>query len=278
MALKEGISYVKFLRGTPTAFEKLTTKNPDTLYFISEKDAKVGELYLGEKLIAGGAAGDISNLTLEDIKNISIDPNVEDGSFLTYDSIQEKWVNTSPEEILNIIVSEMEGASEEADGKSGLVPVPKAGEQDLFLRGDGTWADPTSDLEDIIASLVGEDYDGEKSLKELVVQALTEVLITEDAKESLDTLEEIADWIQNHPDDLPELNTRVIDLEEAVFGKESEEEGQELVPGLVSITSNLQDELDALTERVSTNESDISEIYERLAWHDMSDEDGSIIN
>lgn len=33
----------------------------------------------------------------------------------------------------------MTGASSLKDGTSGLVPAPKLGEQDYFLRGDGTW-------------------------------------------------------------------------------------------------------------------------------------------
>ena len=37
--------YVKFIRGTPTAFEKLNPKSTDTLYFISEAGASTGKLY-----------------------------------------------------------------------------------------------------------------------------------------------------------------------------------------------------------------------------------------
>ena len=37
--------------------------------------------------------------------------------------------------------STMTGATADTDGASGLVPAPKAGEQEKFLRGDGTWAD-----------------------------------------------------------------------------------------------------------------------------------------
>ena len=38
-------------------------------------------------------------------------------------------------------VSVMKGATAEADGSTGTVPVPKAGDQNKFLRGDGTWAE-----------------------------------------------------------------------------------------------------------------------------------------
>lgn len=37
-------------------------------------------------------------------------------------------------------VDEMTGATAEKDGTSGTVPAPKAGQENLFLRGDGTWA------------------------------------------------------------------------------------------------------------------------------------------
>ena len=39
------VNYVKFFRGTPTAFANLVEKNRDTLYFISETDEAKGSLY-----------------------------------------------------------------------------------------------------------------------------------------------------------------------------------------------------------------------------------------
>ena len=57
-------NYVKFMRGTPEAYARLTKKDTDTLYFISEADASDGLLYLGSKLISGD--GDI-------LSNSSID-------------------------------------------------------------------------------------------------------------------------------------------------------------------------------------------------------------
>lgn len=41
----------------------------------------------------------------------------------------------SLDEVLNVF----KGASEEADGQSGFVPAPQKGEENKFLRGDGTW-------------------------------------------------------------------------------------------------------------------------------------------
>jgi uncharacterized protein (DUF927 family) len=53
-------AYVKFVRGTPTGFANLATKNNDTLYFISETNSNTGKLYLGSKLISGST--DISSI------------------------------------------------------------------------------------------------------------------------------------------------------------------------------------------------------------------------
>ena len=43
-------------------------------------------------------------------------------------------------------VDEMTGATADKDGTSGTVPAPLAGQEKLFLRGDGTWAEAKQDL------------------------------------------------------------------------------------------------------------------------------------
>ena len=49
-----GENYVKFLRGTQSAYDILTEKRSDTLYFIVDPGMATGKLYLGEALISGG--------------------------------------------------------------------------------------------------------------------------------------------------------------------------------------------------------------------------------
>lgn len=44
-------------------------------------------------------------------------------------------------EVFYDFVDAFEGATNESDGASGFVPAPNAGDQNKFLRGDGTWAD-----------------------------------------------------------------------------------------------------------------------------------------
>lgn len=58
-----------------------------------------------------------------------------------------------------------------------------------------------------IERLIGSDVD--ESAREIAIKVLAEQLIPENAQDSLDTLKEIADWIQKHPEDVTALNTAI---------------------------------------------------------------------
>lgn len=120
--------YVKFIRGTPTAFEKLNPKSTDTLYFISEAGASTGKLYLGSKLISGGEA------SISELGQIIVNA-VKGNDVLVYDAEKGAWVNKA----VTDVVSEMVGASDSMDGRAGLVPRPISGDQDKVLTGAGRW-------------------------------------------------------------------------------------------------------------------------------------------
>ena len=212
------IEYVKFLRGTPSQFEKLSIKDKNTLYFISETDGVTGKLYLGNKLIAGGS--DLTNSSIKDLADVIInEAELVDGSVLSYDYVKQAWVAKTLEEVL---VGVMSGATSDTNGQSGLVPAPMAGDEGKFLKGDGTWSEvnATLSVEDRAALdgvvskveiLVGDDAN--QSVREIALDTVTKALIPDSAQESLDTLKEIADWIQSHPNDVSELNTRITTLE-----------------------------------------------------------------
>lgn len=123
------MNYVKFIRGTPEAFKKLTVKDKDTLYFISETDSQQGSLYLGNKIISESIA------SLEDLNNVLIE-DLQDKNLLSYDAGSEKWINKSIIDTIGI----MTGAKNGTQGGAGLVPAPGIEQQDYFLRGDGVWA------------------------------------------------------------------------------------------------------------------------------------------
>lgn len=128
------INYVKFIRGTASAFNKLTNKDDNTLYFICEKGASSGELYLGSKLISGRTSG--TDPEIEDV----ITTNVQDKQILIYDEQKQAWINAS----INILIDTMIGATETTDGANGLVPKPMAEDRNKVLSGGGKWVEPTS--------------------------------------------------------------------------------------------------------------------------------------
>lgn len=65
-----------------------------------------------------------------------------------------------------------------------------------------------------VTALVGEDAG--KSARTIANEELTKQLIPEDAKDSLDTLQEIAAWIQKHPDDASAMNAAISALKTKV--------------------------------------------------------------
>lgn len=92
--------YVKFMRGTPRAYE-IATKNSDTLYFITEPGEDVGKLYLGEVLIAGGSSVN-GDFNISNIKDIVISENADNGSVLTYDKENNIWVDRDIEDLIAV--------------------------------------------------------------------------------------------------------------------------------------------------------------------------------
>lgn len=139
------------MRGSVAAWNLLlTTPNKidnDTLYFIYESNDNVNEgvLYLGQKLISGASQG--ATVNLNNLSDVYIDDvSLDSFQLLVYDQGNEQWTNASLEQIINSTIGTFTGATENTAGTSGLVPVPQAGDQNKFLRGDSSWAPiPTFD-------------------------------------------------------------------------------------------------------------------------------------
>ena len=138
-------NYVKFLRGTPSAFAALETKDKDTLYFISAVDATVGKLYLGDILVAGNVTpeGDSIVDSLGELIDVNL-AGLKTGQVLSYNGTE--WVPmTLPEAVTGSV---MIGATATTAGEAGYVPAPQAGDEKKFLRGDGTWVEvATNDVD-----------------------------------------------------------------------------------------------------------------------------------
>ena len=78
----------------------------------------------------------------------------------------------------------------------------------------GTVDDKVDAVSDKVTTLIGKD--ASKSVRTIANEELTKQLIPEGAKESLDTLQEIAAWIQQHPDDASAMNTAIKSLQDLV--------------------------------------------------------------
>ena len=246
--------YVKFVRGTPAAWASITTKDPDTLYFIAEVGAVKGVLYLGDRIITG----EDQTFSIRDLTDVLISENVSTNSLLIYDG--ERWVNQSALEIISTYIDEMDGATEEQDGSTGLVPAPKAGEHNFFLRGDGTWVNPTAELQQsvqgldtkvksldtTIGNLVGTDSN--KTIRAIAAEEMQKVV--GGASEAFDTLLEVEQWIEQNKEvaDLADLMSDVNHLNDTVFGVEATDES-EAVPGLVEVVSGLDDLINGTPEQ-----------------------------
>ena len=124
-------SKVEFIRVNelPTSY----IKEYPTIYILM-KDDSIGIMYeynpsTNTWLKYGGDLG-IIPITGEEYDNLSEEDKNKDVFYLITDRIA--YLED---------VSVMKGATAEADGVTGTVPVPKAGDQNKFLRGDGTWAE-----------------------------------------------------------------------------------------------------------------------------------------
>lgn len=66
---------------------------------------------------------------------------IEPGDMIICISAYNSGYKASDWTVVQNNIDVMEGASNSADGASGLVPAPTAGDQGKFLKGDGTWSE-----------------------------------------------------------------------------------------------------------------------------------------
>lgn len=273
-------SYVAFVKATEALWSKMESSQrlDNVLYFVVDgPDDSIGKLYLGNTLIADGNG--ITDIRVDNLLDVDIDA-INGGDVLMYNMSTSKWENVSLASQIGNLIKVFTPASEEKNGTVGLVPAPKAGEQDLYLKGDGSWANPTEavvleveTLKTSVDKLIGTD----KGVSVRVIatdiaskEASAAVAkLVANAPESFDTLKEIADWIQEHPstETFTALSNKVTSLNDLVNG--NTEKG---ITGLVSQVSTLNSTVSTLNEDVTalkgkalTFTTDISNLKSGLA-------------
>lgn len=237
--------YVAFAKVTTAAWKKMTNndKLKNTLYFVVDGDTDdVGQLYLGETLIADGSG--VSQAQLSDLSDVQLKA-ISSGDVLVYNLDTQVWENVNLSSQIQEQVKVFTGATADTDGSIGLVPQPlKAVDVNHYLRGDGTWADPTegvdlTELKTQVTTLVGDDAD--KSVREIATEIVATVV--DGAPEAFDTLKEISTWILEHPaiSDISQMQTDVAKLKKTVGDATS---------GLVKQTSDLVTKVEGLQTTV----------------------------
>lgn len=101
-----------------------------------------------------------------------------------------------------------------ATGDASKVAEDLAAEIERATGAEEANAGNISTIDGKVTTLIGDDAN--KSVRTIANEELAAQLIPESAKESLNTLEEIASWIQNHPDDAAAMNKAIEDLEKLV--------------------------------------------------------------
>lgn len=260
MAVQISTSYVKFIRGTKAHYDAMSAHSPDTLYFVYEsKESTSGSLYLGDKLISGGS---ISGATkLKDLEDVLLGAGIVNKSLLTFDAASQKWVDKPIEEIYAEIATVFIGATSESAGVAGLVPAPQKADVNKFLKGDGTWAEvpsaaDISALQAQVATIIGDDDD--MSMREVALAEVTKLIAG--APEAFDTLKEIADWIEQHPKDIAEINSRLLAAEGNISSLQTSVGA--INADLLAVKGDVID----LTSRVGNLEIKVDGLDEQLHW------------
>lgn len=219
-------------------------------------------------------------MSLSDLQDVVVSAGITANNILVYNSSTLKWESTPIQTVLSSIITTMVGATENANGAGGLVPTPLAGQQGLFLRGDGTWASPSSDLQAQINALRGSDATG--SVRDIAASEVAKLVAG--APQALDTLGEIADWIIDHDDaiDVVQASRRLDALERTVNGTASTDglvttvsnlntiiNGGNGVVGLTSTVSTLQTTVSGMQTNITNLTSTVADLSDKLRWQDL---------
>ena len=151
-----------------------------------------------------------------------------------------------------------------ADGKIGTVPDGNTVVQMIADAQDAATYDDTA-LKGRVSTLEGTDAG--KSVRTIANEELAAQLIPESAAESLDTLQEIAAWIQAHPGDAATMNEAITALQAIVDGIGGEGEKATVVTYVTDAIAALKigdyakaADLTALAGRVTTAEGKITDL------------------
>lgn len=284
------VNYVKFQRGTIAAYNRLSKKDKNTLYFIYDNDDTTrGSLYLGDRLISANVGSGSSIGALSDLQDTLI-TETHTGDFLVQDS-SGKWKNVPLEEVINLIKN-AETASLLNIDESQFSFTPVSGE--LSLKGfssASTGMVPVKDNNDELSwTSLPPDLSGQVTNLETELAKVKTDLEAVDGKilnanhlkyEVIQNLDEALNenTVYLHPSTSQTDNNT---YDEFMFVNGSLERLGSFAPDLSQYVTTAQfnntvgnlDEL--LSYRDNPNEEftlvdSVKDIYERLIWQEMAE-------
>lgn len=147
--------------------------------------------------------------------NPNIDnPNIED-SLKNYDTVVCQKQYNAKKNIVEYIPIAHLGTSystEYVDNRIGNLGIDENTQQKITVKAyidniQQELLDTDKNINDQIQIWIGNnETDKNKSIRVIAAEEIAEQLIPEGAQESLDTLQEISNWIQQHPNDVAEMN------------------------------------------------------------------------
>lgn len=178
------------------------------------------------------------------------------------DAIEADYLKAADKTELSNAISAVDGKADALAGKVGDVAEGKTVVSMIADAQAAATYDDTA-LAGRVTTLEGNDAG--KSVRTIANEELAKQLVADDAKESLDTLAEIAAWIQSHPDDASAMNEAITALQnKVVLGTDSEGKEYTTVKAYVEAAIAalnvgqyaLASELVTLAGRVTTIEND----------------------
>lgn len=229
-------NYVRFQRGKMSAFQALTSKDKNTLYFIYEdENPSVHYLYLGENLISGGAS-DVEIPSLGALTDVSID-NAEPHSFLIKDSVTGNWVAKTPADVAELIKEHID-ISPSIDGDNLSIEIL---DNVIQLKNFGT---------EYYAYIPAQDGQDSQYVLTQGFKAGLEPKVTEIDNEL------VLSWYEPNTEAIDKVNTKVSTLENGI--SEINTAIEEIESAISGINANLNAE-GGLSDKVSDLEETIGE-------------------
>lgn len=169
------------------------------------------------KLVDASFASNTLTITKQDGTTVSVDlsglTTVDNRISAAINNLDATVGSTSFSQNTNSAVTTAHVAVQVVETNGKLTKVTVA-ENDIASASTlSTLTNTVSDLSDAIDVIKGEDTG---SIRDIAVDVLTETLVKDKALDAYDTLQEMSEWIKNHPENAAAMNTKVSNLETAV--------------------------------------------------------------